>query len=599
MDTSIYLIAALVIVLIVVVLLMRRNKPLGEPSQNQSQAQFKSIENQVSPSQIPTTTQTDTSANTVLVAQQFIDQQRYDEAIIQLKKQLSVQPNNAQVMLKLLNVYAITNQHNAFDALYRSIQDKCDIITCQKAEEIKSLLDAESLAKFKAAEKVAAQHAVHDDKPVALDITEEDIRSAPTLAQPTQPTLAEPTQPTKNLTDLEATQLPSSTLEATEQPSSTKLEDDNLDLYFDDIESQFLHTPSQQDTIAESQTAVMTDIVDDHTETDEMEFVLEFDDDSDLTVNEFSDTLSEDAVIQDTAFEETVIQDTVIQDTAVEDAVVQDIVIEGTTADIIYADSSATILNDEPSSRADESSLFELDMDSIDTFSTEQSTEQNVDHKQDLSFQLDDPTLASQDSLEIPDSSEENDADLFELTDSNNDVLNDADFELDVFKGDDTDTQPLPSKDDWLDISTDTAATTDTPAMIDKDADINTSITDASTDVGTEIVSDEQPFATDFDFSDSTDATAPVDTAAPASAEFEPVIEATEDDIATPTESQPLTQEFDFINELDNIQITLDLAAQYLDLGEYDSAKRLLDEVIAQGDAQQQQHAKDLLAHAG
>ncbi|WP_350558973.1 FimV/HubP family polar landmark protein [Psychrobacter sp. CAL346-MNA-CIBAN-0220] len=54
--------------------------------------------------------------------------------------------------------------------------------------------------------------------------------------------------------------------------------------------------------------------------------------------------------------------------------------------------------------------------------------------------------------------------------------------------------------------------------------------------------------------------------------------------------------DFDFVKTLDSNQVTLDLAGQYLQLGEYDSAKRLLNEVIAQGNSEQQNQAQELLA---
>ena len=41
--------------------------------------------------------------------------------------------------------------------------------------------------------------------------------------------------------------------------------------------------------------------------------------------------------------------------------------------------------------------------------------------------------------------------------------------------------------------------------------------------------------------------------------------------------------------------MTLDLAGQYVQLGEYDSAKRLLNEVISQGTSEQQSQAQALL----
>jgi pilus assembly protein FimV len=56
--------------------------------------------------------------------------------------------------------------------------------------------------------------------------------------------------------------------------------------------------------------------------------------------------------------------------------------------------------------------------------------------------------------------------------------------------------------------------------------------------------------------------------------------------------------DFDFIDILDPYQVSLDLASQYLPLGEYDRAKRLLAEVIAQGNSTQQQQAQDLLTRS-
>ena len=59
--------------------------------------------------------------------------------------------------------------------------------------------------------------------------------------------------------------------------------------------------------------------------------------------------------------------------------------------------------------------------------------------------------------------------------------------------------------------------------------------------------------------------------------------------------SSRFSADFDFVKSLDSHQVTLDLAAQYLQLGEYDSAKRLLNEVMVQGNSEQQNQAKALL----
>ena len=57
-----------------------------------------------------------------------------------------------------------------------------------------------------------------------------------------------------------------------------------------------------------------------------------------------------------------------------------------------------------------------------------------------------------------------------------------------------------------------------------------------------------------------------------------------------------LSTDFDYVKTLNSYQVTLELADHYLQLGEYDSAKRLLTEVVNQGNSEQQQKAKMLLA---
>ncbi|MDE4456094.1 FimV/HubP family polar landmark protein [Psychrobacter sp. DAB_AL62B] len=59
--------------------------------------------------------------------------------------------------------------------------------------------------------------------------------------------------------------------------------------------------------------------------------------------------------------------------------------------------------------------------------------------------------------------------------------------------------------------------------------------------------------------------------------------------------SSRFAADFDFVKTLDSNQVTLDLAGQYVQLGEYDSAKRLLNEVLTQGNSEQQQQAQLLL----
>ena len=91
---------------------------------------------------------------------------------------------------------------------------------------------------------------------------------------------------------------------------------------------------------------------------------------------------------------------------------------------------------------------------------------------------------------------------------------------------------------------------------------------------------------------DAPSATTPVSIAAPV--ESDTSITPQEAESAEDFSSR-FAADFDFVKSLDSNQVTLDLADQYLQLGEYDSAKRLLNEVIAQGNSEQKQQAQLLL----
>ncbi|MDO4449378.1 MAG: FimV/HubP family polar landmark protein, partial [Moraxella sp.] len=74
----------------------------------------------------------------------------------------------------------------------------------------------------------------------------------------------------------------------------------------------------------------------------------------------------------------------------------------------------------------------------------------------------------------------------------------------------------------------------------------------------------------------------------------EPISQPTPMSTTKPSIGTP--SELHFVDGLDNTGVTLNLAKRYLDLGEYDSAKRLLNEVIEVGNSDQKQEAKALIA---
>jgi pilus assembly protein FimV len=54
--------------------------------------------------------------------------------------------------------------------------------------------------------------------------------------------------------------------------------------------------------------------------------------------------------------------------------------------------------------------------------------------------------------------------------------------------------------------------------------------------------------------------------------------------------------DFDFLSGTDESATKLDLARAYIDMGDAEGARDILDEVVAEGSATQQQEARDLIA---
>ena len=72
-------------------------------------------------------------------------------------------------------------------------------------------------------------------------------------------------------------------------------------------------------------------------------------------------------------------------------------------------------------------------------------------------------------------------------------------------------------------------------------------------------------------------------------------------DTITPAATSPVTLDndlFSMVDGLDTVQLNLDLASQYVKLGEYDSAKRLVAE-ITQATPQQEQQVTSLMDKIG
>ena len=79
------------------------------------------------------------------LAEQMINEQRYDDATNELKRFLMINPNNTQAMIKLLQVHGITNNYTAFNKLHQQIHLLGDEKVIAEADFYRSLI-ADDLA---------------------------------------------------------------------------------------------------------------------------------------------------------------------------------------------------------------------------------------------------------------------------------------------------------------------------------------------------------------------------------------------------------------------------------------------------------------------
>lgn len=150
MDNMLYIIAGLVLILLVAVLVLRKNKAQNPPEQRPIQTGRNAAANapiSTHNEDRHSTAQRDPSSvnkfDNTAIAQRFMDQQRYDKAIETLDRGLIEKPNDNQLLLKLLSVYAATDQLDDFYRVYDAIKTHSDAETINQADELKALLVGE------------------------------------------------------------------------------------------------------------------------------------------------------------------------------------------------------------------------------------------------------------------------------------------------------------------------------------------------------------------------------------------------------------------------------------------------------------------------
>lgn len=573
MDNMLYIIAGFIIILVIGVWILRRNKAQRPPNQAIRP-------DNLAPAIAPTSHAASTSVSTatlfddITIAQRFIDQQRYDKAIETLKRGLSQKPNDSALSLKLLNVYALNSDNKAFYDTYNSIITHGNIDTIAQARQLKDLIDddhhVQASTSFDPTAQNKADTVLTDTSPSsAVDIT------APVLASSNSSTTNNEmsldfdysvSTPTSN-NDLAITSATDTDIKG--QDSTDNTPSHSFDLTLDDLEATDEISVKAKDL--EIEPAVLLN-------TENNTNVLDSD------VLDFAAPQSPDNRVNS---EIAVTDELVLNSDNIENSLdIQSI-----------ADNAVTHKTDDYNEDD-----FEIDFDNLlnDADSKDLQSEQvevrSTDHfvlDFDNSSDLVDQSL----TLDIGSKpSVSSDAESIDV---------DEDFLLFLDEGSNEATENSKAED------TEDFASHSFSSTTDNILELDTLDSSALADTSDKSSALEIPLT----FSDDSDLEALDFNIEPPKQGVEPVNGLTETE-ATSTNSSPVlpdeirnpdlsarfadqfAADFEFIDALDSQQITLDLAEQYLQLGEYDSANRLLNEVVAQGNPEQQQQAQALLARS-
>ena len=499
MDNMLYIIAGLVLIVLIAVLVMRKNKaqkPLEQPRIKAGKSTLKEA------STLAETT-TDKKFDHIEIAQRFMDQQRYDKAIETLNRGLTEIPNDSQLSLKLLAIYATIDQSDNFNKVYDSIKAHADAKSIAQADELKALLTEE--------QNQAAIRALpaDNDQDAGFESIDFDI--------------------------------PANKVES--QHSAV---DGNID---DGASQSTTYSPNLADS-SENTLATSNDF-------DNIEQGFE------LSLDDLEEDSSEPATTSMTSI---------------------------TELDITDEESLSTSTAKEVNSRESASdSDFDFDFDlaeSHDTSSEAPITTLSNDYSNDIILDDNEDFVLDLADLEIQTIDENVNVEQEDFTLSlDPNAKSDAINTFAVAETTSSSETPVLIADDFEDFSFDDNEAQET----------NEAIHETPTTV---VFDDNTLIDDDFDFdslSNAPTATMPVDLASEIENNVDSEVIADTEIESAEDFSSRFAADFDFVKTLDSNQVTLDLAGQYVQLGEYDSAKRLLNEVISQGTSEQQSQAQALL----
>ena len=544
MDYMLYIIAGLVFIVLIAVLVMRKNKaqkPTEQPSFKADKAATLPKHTAVKGTNTQANVNSDKRFDHIEIAQRFMEQQRYDKAIETLNRGLAEKPNDSQLTLKLLAVYATIDESDNFNKVYDSIKTHGDAKSIAQADDLKALLTEE--------QNQAAERALPADN--NLDTGFESI-------------------------DFD---LPANKIENNEPTIDPSLN-----------EQAVTHNEYKNDLAASSDSTLETS--NDFNDS-QQDFVLSLDD-LEQDIDEPAATSAAPVIDLDIADAESLSTSTVSGTNDNNSDSELDFDFDLVEQDNTASETNASLSKDNLNNTDDEITLddedFVLDLADLELDTSETNMSLNDESMTDVSSLKDDLAL----SLDIIDDNNDTPVETETLSNETSTVidasLNDFDeFDNFVLEDHTSENNRVLESNGIDEISFEDVDTTD----------LQTNATAASSNAPTtDRFDDNTLIDDDFDFDSLSvvpTATTPVDVASeiennvPSEFTADTEVETTEDF------SSRFAADFDFVKTLDSNQVTLDLASQYVQLGEYDSAKRLLTEVINQGNSEQQSQAQALL----
>ena len=623
MDNMLYIVAGLAIVLLLVLLVKRRNsaqQPLMMNKKPESSRSNSTVyRSTVSKNNLDNCSGEATKFDSVTIAQRFIDQQRYDKAIEALQRGLAKKPNDGPLLLKLLDIYVVTNQRDDFYRIYNTIQTDNDQTIIEQAQQLQDLMAGQQ-PNLEESDALLTMSLVTDDTSAAASHSQ----SKPLIA--TSDT-ASTFEQDDCLLDLHS--LPSVT---DAQPASIAVDPKqygqecaSFDLLLADLEAAdltatpFTDTPFTDTPFTDTpftgnsaKPPIASIVSADAINLTATNSASNIDDDFSLSFDNGSDDMSDDIADPDTSALTAECSEPLIGDQSTQQILSADSLL----ADTIRANSAVDQLSFNQSFEKEVNEgledRFDGSFDDIDSnndnddfvmdladLSIEPKIDSTIDslsanelaaaqaHRQDFVFSLEDSAVGIDAAAFV-----DNATDGFDI-----DTDTDTDFDIELAAADVANTADSPTNDNLFDF----ASSDDADDMAIADLTDSSSSTPASestvTDVAVKSSVEEDWLLTDDFVNRVASSAEPVTISTRAATELSSVEIATDSSEQTPVEfDSPFSADFNFVKSLDSYQVILDLAYQYLQLGENDSAKRLLTEVVDQGSSEQQQQAQALLA---